>query len=126
VTDSGTGTKQIRFGQPQIAGVGPDRVRNQGGTRITIRGQNFAPETQVVIAGVVVPGISIPNTETIAFVAPVLPSGRTTVTVQNRGGLAQQSFLVDPTPLGELNPGEITTVAGGTTFTGDGSQAANA
>jgi sugar lactone lactonase YvrE len=66
------------------------------------------------------------ETETIELTTPVLPSGRTTVTVQNRGGLAQRPLVVDAVALASLPAGSITTVAGGTTFAGDGGAAAQA
>jgi sugar lactone lactonase YvrE len=46
-----------------------------------------------------------------------------TLTVQNRGGLAQRPLLIEAVSLNELPYGYITTVAGGSTFTGDGSAA---
>ena len=42
------------------------------------------------------------------------------MTVLTRGGLAQSSLLVETIPLEQLPPGYVTTVAGGSTFAGDG------
>jgi sugar lactone lactonase YvrE len=119
--------RQIRYGEPQIVSITPDHIRSQGGVKVTIRGRNFAPGTIVVAGGVVISNISAAesNTETISFIAPPLPSGRTTVTVQNRGGLAQAPLLIEPALLAEL-PGYITTVAGGSTFGGEGTSARTA
>jgi sugar lactone lactonase YvrE len=126
VTD--TRPKEVRYGEPLITSVTPDRVSLRGGTKVTIHGKNFAPGTLIVIAGFQITSINPveSNTETIAFLAPPLPSGRTTLSVQNRGGLAQIAFLIQAVPLGELPAGYITTVAGGSTFAGDGGAATGA
>ncbi|MDA2933237.1 IPT/TIG domain-containing protein [Acidobacteria bacterium AH-259-D05] len=118
--------QQIAYGVPEISNITPDQVRNKGGAVITITGKNFAPDSMVVAGGVIVSDVVINDTNTISLVAPPLPSGRTTLTVQNRGGLAQRSLQVFPTPLSELPNGHITTVAGGSTFIGDGSAADSA
>lgn len=126
VADSDRSAREISYGEPAISGITPDRVSNRGGATITVKGTNFAAGTVVIVAGIVVSGARIMDTQTISFEAPPFPSGRTTVTVQNRGGLAQTSLLVEPTPLSQLQSGQITTVAGGTTFIGDGSAARSA
>ena len=126
VADSKAGAQQIRFGEPEIESVTPDRISGRGGARVTIRGRNFAPETIVILTGTVIRDATIADTETIRFTAPQLESGRTTLTLQNRGGLAQRDFLIDPIPLQELPSGSITTIVGGTTFTGDGGPAVDA
>ncbi|MGI8785709.1 MAG: IPT/TIG domain-containing protein [Acidobacteriota bacterium] len=126
VAEGDRSVRQVEFGPPAISSVNPARISSRGASSVTIRGKNFAPGTLVVVAGTVISGLQIVDTETLTFTAPALPSGRTTVTVQNRGGLAQAQLLVDPVPLSDLAPGEITTVAGGTTFSGDGSAATSA
>src|SRR6185295_10460591 len=83
-------------------------------------GSNFSPETVVVASGVLISDRTIPDTRTITFKAPPLPSGRGTITVQNRGGLAHKSFVITAVPMSELPVGHITTVAGGNTFAGEG------
>ena len=123
ISDSIAGAKEIRFGVPQIESVTPERTSALGGTRVTLRGRNFPPETIVILADTVVRDLTIVDTKTITFTAPPLESGRTTLTVQNRGGLAQRQFLIDPVPLENLPPGSITTLVGGSTFTGDGGPA---
>ena len=88
-----------------------------------IRGSNFAPESQVIVAGVLIAEAQALDTQTITLEAPALPSGLATITVQNRGGLDQTSILVQAIPIEDLSPGDVTTVAAGSTFTGDGSMA---
>lgn len=123
VVEGNRPAQEIRFGAPQIATVTPTRISNRGGELITITGSNFAPDTAVIIGGAIAPGVRIENTQRITFVAPVAPSGRTTLSVQNRGGIAQTSLIVDPAPAAALARGYITTIAGGSTFAGDGSLA---
>ena len=65
----------------------------------------------------------IGDTQTITFTSPELPTGLSTLTVQTRGGLGQKPVLVDAVPLSELPAGYITTVAGGSTYAGEGGPA---
>ena len=127
VVASGSATAQeIRFGEPQIAGVSPGRIRHGVRETVTIAGNNFAPDTAVVIGGVLVSGVIIENTQRLSFTAPAAPSGLTTLSVQNRGGLAQTSLIVEPVGAGALAAGSITTIAGGSTYAGDGARAGGA
>jgi sugar lactone lactonase YvrE len=126
ISDHATGPQQIQFGEPGITSVTPDRISSRGGTLVTIRGLNLAPETVVVLGGSVIPDVTVSNTETITFTSPPLESGRTTLTVQNRGGIGQHDFVIDPIRLQDLPPGSITTLVGGTTFAGDGGPAIEA
>jgi sugar lactone lactonase YvrE len=123
VTDGTRAIRQLAYGPPQIVNITPGRVRIRGGERVVINGHNFAPDSLVVVGGTVVREVTVVDTETIVFIAPILPSGLTTLTVQNRGGLAQAGFLVEPIPLNELMLGQITTLAGGAVFNGDGAPA---
>ena len=125
VVDAGSSTTQIRFGAPVISAVVPSVVATTGGELVTIEGANFAPETRVFVRGIEMVDLSVEDTQTIRFTASAFPSGQTTLTVQHRGGLAQAP-LVLTLPDIELAPGHITTVAGGSNFTGDGSLATDA
>ena len=123
VADSGRSAQQITYGEPAITQVAPGQINSRGGETVTLTGANFSNDTVVVTAGVVLSEVSILDTQTLAFIAPPLPSGLASVTIQNRAGLAQNSILVEAVPLGKLPPQHITTVAGGTTFGGEGSPA---
>lgn len=126
VADStNSAAQELVYGKPEIISISPDPITNRGGTVITIKGRNFSPDTLVIMAGIVLP-IQIVDTTTLTLTAPRLPSGNTTVTVQNRGGLAQRGLVIDPLSLGQSLQGSITTVAGGSTFAGDGSAASAA
>ncbi|HEY3129921.1 MAG TPA: IPT/TIG domain-containing protein [Acidobacteriota bacterium] len=120
VAESGSSGREIRYGGPTLFSVAPQQVSNRGGTQLTIKGTNFAPDTIVIVAGVVISNIEVKDTQTISFIAPPLPSGPATLTVQNRGGLAQSALLIKAVPLSQLSAGQITTVAGGASFAGDG------
>jgi streptogramin lyase len=72
------------------------------------------------VGATVISGSTINDAQTITFTAPSLPSGRSTVTVANRGGSAQTSWVVESVPLTQLLPGYITTVVGGSTYAGEG------
>ncbi|MGI8785519.1 MAG: IPT/TIG domain-containing protein [Acidobacteriota bacterium] len=115
--------QEIRYGEPSIAGVSPGRISARGAANITIKGRNFSSDTIVIVAGFKVPNLQIVDTQTLTFVAPVLGSGRSILSVQNRGGLAQTELLIEPIPLSELLTGDITTFAGGTTYAGEGAAA---
>ncbi len=120
ISDSEQTAREVTYGTPVIEEIIPVSVANEGGETVTIRGRNFGPGTVVVVAGVLVENPIVADTTRISFVAPPLPSGRTTLTVQNRGGLAQSAFLIETVPFINLPATYITTVAGGSTFAGDG------
>ena len=116
----------ITLGRPNIDSLDPSQAGILGGEPITIRGGNFAPESVVVVGASVIEDALVQDTQTIIFMTPPLESGLTTLTVLNRGGLAQFPFLAVPTELDQLEPGRITTVAGGSSFVGDGASALQA
>ncbi len=126
VADAGNTAQQFRYGEPLISSISPASIRNTGGQRITIHGFNFAPETSVVLNGYVGANVLVENSQTVSFTAPPVPSGLTTLTIEHRGGIAQYPVLIETTPLAQLQPGDITTVAGGSNFAGDGSVSASA
>ncbi len=125
VADAGA-LRLVRYGPPVIVAVTPDRAPVAGGVRVAVTGRNFAPETIAILSGSVVTDLERNDTSSLSFTVPPLPSGRLTLTLQNRGGIAQTDFLVEPPTLADLGAGEITTVAGGSTFVGDGGPARQA
>ncbi|MBI4472668.1 MAG: SBBP repeat-containing protein, partial [Acidobacteria bacterium] len=126
VADDKRPVREIRYGAPQITLIEPYQVSSRGGQTITISGRSFEPGSIVVIGGVIVRNITVVDTETIRLTVPALPSGITTVTVKTRGGLGQKSLFVEAIALTSLPAGYVTTVAGGSVFTGDGSRATQA
>ncbi|HEV8130550.1 MAG TPA: IPT/TIG domain-containing protein [Acidobacteriota bacterium] len=126
VAEAGHTAQQISYGGPQIASIIPTRISNRSGTRVVVKGKNLAPETVVVVGGTVITGATVNDTQTLTFTAPALPSGLNTLTVQNRGGLDQAALFIDAARLADLPAAYITTVAGGSSFAGDGSLATSA
>lgn len=126
VAEKNRTAQEITYAPPQIASLTPPEVSNRGGASVTIRGLDFAPDTLLFIDGRLIDGVVVKDTQTIVFTTPPLPSGRITATVQHRGGLAQRPLLVSAVALSQVPAGQITTIAGGTTYIGDGSLAAEA
>ncbi len=120
IADSGHAAQELSYGRPEIISISPGTILNTANNTVTIAGKNFAPETAVLVAGVVISNPQVLSSESISIIVPPLPSGRTTVTVVHRGGLAQQQLIISPRPLADLPAGYITTVAGGGTYIGDG------
>ena len=120
VTDSDRGSREVSYGEPVITSVTPTRVSNLGGTLVTVKGRNFSPDTLLFIHGDAAPDVYPDDTQTIRFTVGAVRSGRTTITLLNRGGIAQGLFEITPQSLQSLPAGYITTFAGGTTFSGDG------
>lgn len=126
VTDDGRGPSEIQYAAPVITSATPNRVPYGDGSRLTIKGRNFAQDTIVLIGGNLATFARPSDTQTLSFTIPALPSGRTTITLRHRGGIAQTAFLIDAVPYASLQPGYITTIAGGSTFAGDGQVATTA
>ena len=122
VTDNDVTVRRLSYGQPEIESI--QGSVDLGGGTVTVRGRNFAPETAVLVAGVGPDELTLLDTRTLRVEVPAgLPSGRVTLTVANRGGLAQDNLLIAPPSLAELSQGEITTVTGGKPFLADGAPA---
>ncbi len=122
VTDVDSSAREVEYGPPEIEEVTPGSVPSRGGMEVAITGRNFAPESIVIIADRTLTDV-FQNTTELRFTVPALPSGLTTLTVQHRGGLAQTAFFVETSRLADLEPGQISTLAGGATFLGDGGPA---
>ncbi len=121
----------------QVAEVGPPSIDDggvtpatgglAGGEPVVIRGQNFSKEAVVTIGGAQVTDYRVRSSRRIELTAPAQTApGARTLTVLTRGGAAQTLFAVQANPLSALAPGEITTVAGGIPYIGDGGSAVSA
>ncbi len=119
VSDRQSLARSIEFGTPTVDSVSPLKILNTGGDRVTIRGNNFAPGTLVLVGRQRIDA-TVESSNLITLTTPVAASGIQTVTILNRGGVAQIPIWIDAVPLGQLSPGHITTVAGGSDFVGDG------
>ena len=122
VSDRQSLARSIEFGAPTIANISPQRVLNTGGETVAIRGANFAPGTLVLVGRLRIEA-TVESSNRITFTAPATASGIRTLTILNRGGVAQTPLWVDAVPLGQTAAGNITTVAGGSDFVGDGLRA---
>jgi hypothetical protein len=111
VTEAHTAPRRLTYGAPAITSITPQTIDSRGGETVSVKGRNFSSETIVVLAG------------TLIFRAPKLPSGKATLTLQNRGGIGQAPIVLKPVPLNALAIGAITTIAGSSTFAGDGGPA---
>ena len=126
IADSTLLAREIQYGPPRIDSVTPAKVSSQGGEQLSLTGANFAPEAVVLLGGTFIKELTATSSEILISQTPPLPSGRITVTVLTRGGLAQSGLLVETIPLEQLPAGYVTTVAGGSTFAGDGLMAQRA
>lgn len=111
----------VTVGAPEITGLSQESVRIEGGAEIIVTGTNFAPETLVFIGDAQVENFQVESATQIRLIVPRQSShGDRTLTVQTRGGVAQAKLTVLPKPFAELVDGEITTLAGGVPYVGDG------
>lgn len=121
VADEIDSTRQITFGRPELVSIVPDSLALSGDRRVRLRGRNFSPDTIVIIGSRVINNLRVEDSQTISFDSPPLEaSGLQNLTLSTRGGTAQALVTAQPPRLSELEPGYITTVAGGSTFVGDG------
>ncbi len=125
VSDRQNLARSIEFGAPTIQNISPLKILNTGGESVTVRGSNFAPGTLVLLGRVAIEA-TVESSSRITFTAPPAESGIRTLTILNRGGVAQTPLWVDAVPLTETAAGNITTVAGGSNFVGDGLRARQA
>ncbi len=126
VADGQSAVRRIRFGGPAISSVSPAAIPAGGGQAITVTGENFSPETRILVGGSRVADGRVVSTRIIRFTAPNLPVGPNSVTVENRGGIADADLIVQSAGIGQLSPGDISTYAGGASFGRDGAPGARA
>jgi len=90
---------QVRLRAPVILTISPDRVLQTGNQVVTITGENFTEDTQVILDGRAVKLRSLTATQ-ITFVTPSFQSpGQKSLVVQTRAGSAQASLLVEAVSL---------------------------
>ncbi len=119
--------KVVTVGAPEITNVNPGLFRMEGGAEIVVTGSNFAPESVVTFGGNVIKDAQIVSATEIRFRVPSQDApGIRTFSVLTRGGIAQKEVNVIAKPVSELGLEEITTIAGGTAFSGDGGKALEA
>jgi sugar lactone lactonase YvrE len=125
VLDSGANETEalsiVSVAAPEIQSISPSQINLSEDMEVTITGKNFAPESQVVLGGKVITSVQVISATEIRFrtVAQDIP-GKLTLSVLTRGGVAQRPLDITSKPVSMLAIGEITTIAGGQIFTGDG------
>lgn len=119
--------KVVTTGQPSIAKLSDNASTLDGNEFITITGKNFAPESVVVLGDTVVTDAIVDSATQIRIRVPRQKApGQRTLSIQTRGGTAQSPFNIVSPLFSSLNAGEITTIAGGIPFLGDGGSVQNA
>jgi len=110
--------------QAVIQSISPSQGPIAGGTTVTLSGSGFSGATLLVDYQPVTPVSS--SDRQIVFTAPVHDNGIALVELSGNGLNAYAEFLYLPPALTSLQPGQITTVVGVGTFSGDGRPAAQA
>jgi sugar lactone lactonase YvrE len=114
-------------GIPEITSVTPRVLRLEGGTDVVVTGRNFTPDSVLVLGGTLLRDAKVVSPTEIRFqVSPQNVPGVVTLSVLASNGLAQQELDLVAKPVAELAIGEITTLAGGRMFIGDGGPATKA
>lgn len=118
---------RLRADSPQIRKITPAFARLQGGDQVVIKGENFTPDTVVVVGDAVASNVQVIQGKKIKFtVPPQKAPGMRTLSVWTLRGITQIPFQIFPKKLGELADGEITTIAGGVEYVKDGKDAGDA
>lgn len=115
--------KIVTVDSPTVANIEPKIITTNQAILLTITGKNFAPESQVVFGGSIVPTLSVKAEEIKVQIPPQNLPGRLTLSVLTRGGIAQQEVSAVSVASSSLATGELTTVAGGSIFLGNGGAA---
>ncbi len=109
---------------PQLSTIFPTAGDIDGGTTVTLRGENFIEGLVVRVGGVTQPNVTIVSTQKLTFqTTPGASTGTKTVEVENVGGaiaLLQYSFVNSNDPsissvtpaIGPLTGGDAVTISG--------------
>jgi sugar lactone lactonase YvrE len=112
---------------PKIVSLSQEKGTLLGGEKVFILGENFTPSTEVVLGDSKATKVKLVNSNKISFRVPPQESpGQRTLSVITPNGVAQSKFVITAKPLSELFLGQITTIAGGVPFLGDGLKALEA
>ncbi|MBI4750907.1 MAG: IPT/TIG domain-containing protein [Acidobacteria bacterium] len=112
--------KVVTIGPPRIKTISRTSDQIEGGAEVVVDGQNFGPETHVLLGDRLVEAAVIESATRLRFhVPPQNAPGKRTLSIQTRGGLVQQKFEIFAKTFEAMAAGEITTVAGGVPYSGD-------
>jgi hypothetical protein len=86
-------TAEVTVGTPHITSVTPDEDGLEGGARVVVEGENFAPETTLTRGDAPVTDYTVKSARRIEFVVPgqTAPGART-LSVVTHGGVDQRAF----------------------------------
>lgn len=116
--------KVVAVGAPRILSLSQETARIDGGTEITITGENFAPESIVTLGSTAIQEAEVVTATEIRFrVPPQFLPGERALSVQTRGGISQAKLTILPKQLEEMSPGESSFIVGGAPYNGDGAVA---
>jgi sugar lactone lactonase YvrE len=116
----------VTVGAPEILSLSRDIDRLEGGAEVVISGKNFAPESLVILGDTIVTNAVVETATRIRLIVPSQNApGKRTLSVLTRGGVVQREFKITSKPFDQLGTNEITTIAGGIPFLGDGGIASN-
>lgn len=122
-----TALNAVTVGAPEITTINQETVRSEGGQELVVTGKNFAPESLVVLGDAMATQVSVDSATQLRFIVPKQKlHGDRTLTIQTRGGVAQRRVTVVPKRFSDLTDGEITTLAGGLPYRGEGGKAREA
>ncbi|HQR37821.1 MAG TPA: IPT/TIG domain-containing protein [Blastocatellia bacterium] len=117
---SAAAASAVPAGAPVIFSASPAVARIEGGELVTVMGVNFTSGMTVTLGDAVVDDLTVLDSGHLTFRVPRQKApGRRTLTIRNVAGFDQAPFRIAPTPLEELPPCGITTVAGGLRDAGD-------
>ena len=95
---------------PKINGISPNKFPLAGNVEIVVTGENFSPNSLVILGDKVISSATISEKE-IKFLAPSQDlAGNLTLSIQNANGLAQSELQALAKDINELKPGEITSL----------------
>lgn len=118
--------KIVTIGAPIINSMSRNSDDLKGGSELILKGENFGPESRVFLGDSEATDLDVIDASTIRLTVPKQKTpGKRTLTLQTRGGADQALFTITSKPLSQLVAGEITTIAGGIPFIGDGDPARN-
>ncbi|MBI4852975.1 MAG: IPT/TIG domain-containing protein [Acidobacteria bacterium] len=116
--------KIVTIGAPVITSMSRNSDDLAGGSELILKGENFGPESQVFVGDNEATDLDVIDANTIRLTIPKQKTpGKRTLTLQTRGGMDQKLFTITSKPVSQLIAGEITTIAGGIPFIGDGALA---
>lgn len=119
--------KVVTVGAPEIHNVSPAILNMDDDNEIIIKGRNFAPESQISFGAQLIEDATVVSaTEIRLHAGKQTTPGSRTLSILTRGGVVQVELNVVAKPVELLAKGEITTIAGGSVFSGNGGQALQA